>query len=182
MRRSLRVYEETPLALDELSFLLWCSQGIKPESTDTHTLRTVPSAGARHAFETVLLVNRVEGLSPGLYQYESATHGLIQWKSPQDVTEQVTAACFNQHIVSNSAVTFMWIAERVRMAWRYGERGIRYLFLDAGHVCQNLYLAAESIGAGVCAIGAFDDDQLSALLGLNGADRFAVYLAGVGKR
>ncbi|TFH09962.1 MAG: SagB/ThcOx family dehydrogenase [Candidatus Atribacteria bacterium] len=181
-RRSLRVYQETPLALDELSFLLWCSQGVKPESTDSHTLRTVPSAGARHAFETLLLVNRVEGLSPGVYQYDAATHGLIQWKSPEDVTEQVTEACLNQRIVSNSAVTFIWVAERVRMAWRYGERALRYLFLDAGHVCQNLYLAAESVGAGVCAIGAFDDDQLNQLLGLNGVDQFAVYLAGTGKR
>ncbi|MEE8592589.1 MAG: nitroreductase family protein, partial [Candidatus Bipolaricaulota bacterium] len=68
------------------------------------------------------------------------------------------------------------------MAWRYGERGVRYLFLDAGHVCQNLYLAAESIAAGACAIGAFTDDQLNLLLGLDGIDRFVVYLAGVGKR
>jgi len=181
-RRSFRNYAEKSLAYDELSFLLWCSQGVKPESTDKHTLRTVPSAGARHAFETLLLVNRVDGLEPGLYQYDAAEHGLIQWKSPADISEQLTAACLNQPIVRNSAVTFIWTAERYRMTWRYGERGLRYLFLDAGHVCQNLYLAAESISAGVCAIGAFTDDEINRTLGLDGTDRFVVYLAGVGKR
>ena len=181
-RRSFRNYTEEPLALEELSFLLWCSQGVKPESTDKRTLRTVPSAGARHAFETLLLVNRVDGLNPGLYQYDAAAHELIQWESPSDISEQLTAACLDQPIVCNSAVTFIWVAERYRMAWRYGERGLRYLFLDAGHVCQNLYLAAESIAAGACAIGAFTDDQLNQLLGLDGVDRFVVYLAGVGKR
>jgi len=181
-RRSFRNYAEAPLSMDELSFLLWCSQGVKPGSTGKHTLRTVPSAGARHAFETLLLVNRVEGLDPGLYQYDAAEHGLIQWESAADITDQLMAACLNQPTVGNSAVTFIWMAERVRMAWRYGERGLRYLFLDAGHVCQNLHLAAESIAAGVCAIGAFDDDQLNQVLGFDGVDRFAVYLAGVGKR
>ena len=181
-RRSLRTYAEKPLALEELSFLLWCSQGVKPESTDKYTLRTVPSAGARHAFETLLLVNRVDGLDPGLYQYDAAAHGLIQWESPVDVTGQLTAACLKQPTVGNSAVTFIWMAEWVRMAWRYGERGLRYLFLDAGHVCQNLHLAAESISAGACAIGAFSDDEINQLLGLDGTDRFVVYLAGVGKR
>jgi len=181
-RRSLRTYAETPLALEELSLLLWCSQGVKPESTDKFTLRTVPSAGARHAFETLLLVNRVDGLDPGLYQFDAAAHGLIQWELQADIAERLTEACLNQPIVGNSAVTFIWIAERARMAWRYGERGLRYLFLDAGHVCQNLYLAAESILAGVCAIGAFTDDELNQLLGLDGVDRFVVYLAGVGKR
>ena len=181
-RRSFRNYAKASLALEELSFLLWCSQGVKPESTGNNTLRTVPSAGARHAFETLLLINRVDGLEPGLYQYDAAAHGLIQWESPADIAGQLAAACLNQPIVGNSAVTFIWVAERYRMAWRYGERGIRYLFLDAGHVCQNLYLAAESIAAGACAIGAFTDDQVNRLLGLDGIDRFVVYLAGVGKR
>ena len=181
-RRSLRVYADTPFALDELSFLLWCSQGVKPESTSSHTLRTVPSAGARHAFETLVLVNRVQGLNPGLYQFDALAHGLIQWESTADVADQVTEACLGQSMVSTSAVTFIWIAQRERMAWRYGERAVRYLFLDAGHVCQNLHLAAESLGAGVCAIGAFDDDQLNELLDLDGVNRFVVYVAVAGKR
>jgi SagB-type dehydrogenase family enzyme len=181
-RRSLRTYSEKPISVDELSYLLWCTQGVKPESTSKFTLRTVPSAGARHAFETVLLVNRVDGLAPALYQYDAATHELIAWESPADITDQVMAACLGQRIIGNSAVTFIWVADRVRMAWRYGERGLRYLYLDAGHVCQNLHLAAESLFAGVCAVGAYNDDDLNALLGLDGSSRFVTYLAGVGKR
>ncbi|MCK5247082.1 SagB/ThcOx family dehydrogenase, partial [Candidatus Bipolaricaulota bacterium] len=126
-RRSLRTYSKVPLRLEELSFLLWCTQGVKPESTSKFTLRTVPSAGARHAFETILLINRVDGLESGLYQYAAASHELIKWESPADITEQVMTACLDQRIIGNSAVTFIWAAERVRMAWRYGERGLRYL-------------------------------------------------------
>jgi len=181
-RRSLRTYSEKPLSLDELSYLLWCTQGVKPESTSKFTLRTVPSAGARHAFETILLINRVDGLESGLYQYAAASHELIKWESAADITDQVMAACLDQRIIGNSAVTFIWVAERVRMAWRYGERGLRYLYLDAGHVCQNLHLAAETISAGVCAIGAYNDDALNDLLKLDGSSQFVVYLAGVGKR
>lgn len=181
-RRSLRTYADTPLSQDELSYLLWSTQGVKPESTDKYTLRTVPSAGARHALETVLLINRVDDLSPGLYQYDAANHGLVQWDGTADAAEQIMAACLNQPMIETSAVTFIWVADRYRMAWRYGERGIRYLHLDAGHVCQNLHLASESIASGACAIGAFADDQLNQVLDLDGVNRFVVYLASVGKR
>ncbi|MFH1570318.1 MAG: SagB/ThcOx family dehydrogenase, partial [Gemmatimonadota bacterium] len=81
-----------------------------------------------------------------------------------------------------SAVTFFWVAVPRRTTWRYVERGYRYLHLDAGHVCQNLYLAAESIGAGTCAIAAFDDDALIDILGLDPQEAFVIYLATVGKR
>jgi SagB-type dehydrogenase family enzyme len=181
-RRSLRTYAKAPLTIEELSFLLWCTQGVKPESTDKYTLRTVPSAGARHALETVLSIQRVRDLPSGLYQYDAAAHGLIAWSSPEDTADRLTAACMNQPMVRQSAATFIWVAERERMAWRYGERGVRYLFLDAGHVCQNLHLAAESIEAGACAIGAFSDDDINGLLGLDGTRQFVVYLAAVGKR
>ncbi len=181
-RRSLRTYADVAMDLEELSFLLWCTQGVKPESTTKFTLRTVPSAGARHAFETVLLVNRVEGLTPGIYQYDAACHQLIAWDSALDITQQVMAACLDQRMVETCSAVFMWVAQRERMAWRYGERGIRYLFLDAGHVCQNLYLAAESMNAGVCAIGAYNDDEVNRILQLDGTSRFVAYLAAIGKR
>ncbi|OPZ14474.1 MAG: Nitroreductase family protein [candidate division BRC1 bacterium ADurb.BinA364] len=96
--------------------------------------------------------------------------------------ERLTRACLNQKIVRTSAATFVWTADAYRMTYRYGQRGYRYLHLDAGHVCQNLYLAAETIDCGVCAIAAFDDQETNALLGLDGAERFAVYLATVGKK
>jgi SagB-type dehydrogenase family enzyme len=181
-RRSLRSYADTPLSIDELSFLLWSTQGVKPESTRAYTLRTVPSAGARHALETVLLANRVSGLDPGMYQYDAENHGLIGWATEEGTVERWMSSCLNQPMVRTSAVTFAWVADCTRMTWRYGERGLRYLFLDAGHVCQNLHLAAESISAGACAIGAFNDDEINCLLRLDGIDLFVVYAACVGKR
>jgi len=181
-RRSLREYADPPLAPGELAYLLWATQGVSRILPDRATFRTVPSAGARHPFETVLLANRVSDLAPGVYQYLALHHRLMRLDLPADAAERMAEACLGQTMVRQSAATFAWVADRRRMTWRYGERGIRYLFLDAGHVCQNLCLAAESIGAGACAIGAFDDEKLCRLLGLDGAERFVVYLASIGKR
>ncbi len=181
-RRSLREYSEAPLSLAELAYLLWSTQGVSRVIPDRATFRTVPSAGARHALETVVLANRVDGLEPGTHQYLALEHRLMSLELSLELTGRMADACLGQKMVQDSAATFVWIADRHRMTWRYGERGVRYLFLDAGHVCQNLYLAAESIGAGACAIGAFDDKRVNELLGLDGVERFVVYIASVGKR
>ena len=180
-RRSLRSYGETPLTLGELSYLLWCCQGVQKQG-EKHTYRAVPSAGARHAFETHVLVNRVEGLETGLYRYMALSGTLAPVNLNEGIAESLTSACLGQGMVAGSAVTVYWAAEAERMVYRYGERGYRYLHLDAGHSCQNLYLAAESIGCGACGIAAFDDDQLNAVLGLDGVKQFAVYACTVGKR
>ncbi len=181
-RRSVRRYTHTPLSLEELSFLLWCTQGVKEVSGCQVTLRTVPSAGARHAFETYLLVNRVAELPNGLYRFLALEHKLLQLDLDPALSDRITAACWNQQFVKLSAVTFIWSAVAYRMTWRYGERGYRYLYLDAGHVCQNLYLAAAAVDCGVCAIAAFNDEAMNALLGLDGEEQFVIYLATVGKR
>ena len=181
-RASLRAYAPVPLAMAELSFLLWCTQGVKKLVPGQATYRTVPSAGARHAFETLLLVNRVSDLTPGLYRYLAPDHHLIGLEAQPDLAAALAASCQRQDFIAASAVTFIWVAVPYRMTWRYGERGYRYLFLDAGHVCQNLYLAAEAVGAGACAVAAFDDQALNNLLGLDGTDKFVIYLASVGKR
>lgn len=180
-RRSIRSYVHEPVTLGELSFLLWCTQGVKQVHGTQATFRTVPSAGARHAFETFLLVNDVEGLVPGLYRYLALTHRLQQIDSDPAISHQVTAACFDQQFILRSGAVFLWTAVPYRMIWRYGERGYRDLHLDAGHVCQNLYLAAEAVGCGVCAIAAFDDDAMNGLLGIDGKDQFLIYLSTVGK-
>ena len=181
-RRSLRKYTETPLSLTELSYLLWLTQGVKEVSKRPATLRTVPSAGARHAFETYLLVNNMEGLEPGLYRFAAGQHALLKLDAPEDIREQITHATYEQSQVRNSAVTFIWVAVTERMTWRYVERSIRYLHLDAGHVCQNLYLAAEAIGAGVCAIAAYNDEEINQVLQLDGENMFVIYMGSVGKR
>jgi SagB-type dehydrogenase family enzyme len=180
-RRSRRHYSEAPVSLDELSFLLWCTQGVKECTDRPATLRPVPSAGSRHAFETLLLANRVDGLSPGLYRFLAIEHRLARLDSPPDFAERLTTACRQQNMVRTSAVTFIWVAVLARMRWRYGLRGYRYLHMDAGHICQNLYLAGKSIGCDVCAIGGFDDDAVNRELGLDGEELFAIYLATLGK-
>jgi len=180
-RRSVRQYSETPLTFDEVTLLLWLTQGVRERLGERATLRTVPSAGARHPFETVILANRVDGVEPGLHQYDALEHRLVDLGAPADVAEQMMTACLGQEMILSSAATFVWVADPIRTTWRYGERGHRYIHLDAGHVCQNLYLAAGSIGAGVCAIGAFDDDEVNRVIGVDGETRFAVYVATVGK-
>jgi SagB-type dehydrogenase family enzyme len=181
-RRSIRTYAREPLTPQELSFLLWCTQGVKQTTSTYWTMRTVPSAGSRHAFETYLLVNDVEGLKPGLYRFLALTHRIQQVDLDPVVSHRITSACFNQQFILHSGVVFLWTAVPYRMTWRYGERGYRDLHLDAGHVCQNLYLAAEAVGCGVCAIAAFDDDLMNGILGINGSDQFLIYLATVGKK
>ncbi len=181
-RSSLRKFAETPYSLEELSYLLWCTQGVKQVHGDLAILKTVPSAGARHAFETYMLVNRVEGLVPGVYKYASLTHSLVLFETDKDFVEKIVQACHGQAFVGKSAVTFFWIAYPYRMTWRYEERGYRYLFIDVGHVCQNLYLATEAIGAGACAVAAFDDNSLDNLFKLETDKAFVIYLAATGKR
>jgi len=181
-RRTIRAYAKTPLTLQETAYLLWVSQGVKHVSSRPSTARTVPSAGARHAFETYLLVNRVTGLEPGLYRYAAIEHGLISLSHNAEIAEKLAHACLDQSQLTNCAAAFIWVAVVERMFWRYAERGYRYLHLDAGHVCQNLALGAEQIGGGICPIAAFDDELLNQTLGLDGEEQFVIYLATVGKK
>jgi SagB-type dehydrogenase family enzyme len=181
-RRSLRSYSTAPLSLEELSYLLWCTQGVQQVTGGSLTMRTVPSAGARHALETLLCVNNVAGLRPSLYRFLALDHALVEENLEPGFAERLVEACLGQEFVKSCAVTFIWVADVYRMTYRYSERGYRYLHLDAGHVCQNLYLAAEAIGCGACAIAAFEDDEVNRVLGLDGENRFAIYLGTVGKK
>lgn len=182
-RQSVRKYSDEPLSLAELSWLLWATQGVKEIYGDNYaTLRTVPSAGARHAIDTFLLVNNVNGLLSGIYQYVALEHKLVEYLMTDGIADEIVEAAYDQKMVKNDAVTFIWVADIVRMTWRYSERGYRYIHLDAGHVCQNLYLAAENINAGVCAIAAFHDDIFNKVLRIDGENQFIIYLASVGKK
>ncbi|MDR3583976.1 MAG: SagB/ThcOx family dehydrogenase [Desulfosporosinus sp.] len=181
-RKSIRSYSTVPLTIEQLSYLLWCTQGVKEIFQGTTTLRNVPSAGARHAFETYLLINNVDGIPPGLYRFLVLQHSLIRVRLDEDIADKITKACLNQNFIKSSAVTFIWVAVPYRMNWRYGERGYRYLYLDVGHVCQNLYISAESINCGTCAIAAYSDDELNQILGLDGKEQFVIYLATVGMK
>ena len=181
-RSSVRKYSRTPLTPAELSFLLWCIQGVKEVIPGSATFRTVPSAGARHALETYLMVNNVDTLKRGLYWYSALRHGLILIDEGGKLADRLVAACLGQRFVAQSGATFIWTATTYRMTWRYSERGYRYFFLDVGHVCQNLYLAAEAIDCGVCAIAAFSDEGVNEFLQIDGEEQFSLYLATVGKK
>jgi SagB-type dehydrogenase family enzyme len=149
--------------------------GEKPVSL----LRTVPSGGARHPFETYILVNRVDEVQPGLYRYLALQHKLLFLQSSAELTERIDDAL--SRWVQNSAAVFMWTAIPYRMEWMYGIVSHKMIAQESGHVCQNLYLASEAIGAGTCAIGAYDQAGVDALLGVAGQDEFTVYVAPVGK-
>ncbi|MEZ5335673.1 MAG: SagB/ThcOx family dehydrogenase [Methanolobus sp.] len=181
-RTSVRSYSQEALSLEELSYLLWCTQGVKEVVRDLATFRTVPSAGARHALETYILVNNVTGLEKGLYRFLPIEHQLTEINMNKNIADEVKRGCLDQSFVKTSSATFIWTAVPYRMAWRYGQRAYRYLHLDAGHVCQNLYLSAESIGCGVCAIAAFLDEEINPVIGVDGENEFVIYVATVGKK
>ena len=181
LRASVRSYNEHPLTMKELSFLLWTTQGVKMPAPKGGSMRTVPSAGARHAFETYLFVQRVEGLAPGFYRYLAYEHMLLPLHLTEETAEKFCAAFRAKNAVRGSAVTFVWAANIARLTYIFGKRAYRYAFLDAGHAGQNLYLAAWTQGIGCCAMGAFDDASVNDALGLDGTEEFAVYGATVGK-
>jgi SagB-type dehydrogenase family enzyme len=180
-RQSRRRFRPAPLTLEELAFLLWSVQGVRGELHEAAVLRTVPSAGCRHPFETYLAALNVAGLAPALYRYLPLDHALILEREISDLATRVAAAALGQRFAGEAAVTFFWTALPARTEWRYAEASFKVIALDAGHLCQNLYLACEAIGAGTCAIAAYNQDLTDDLLGVDGAEEFAVYLAPVGK-
>ncbi|MBB5336323.1 SagB/ThcOx family dehydrogenase [Pectinatus brassicae] len=177
LRSTLRQYSDIPLSLKELSYLLWCSQGVKA-ANENMTLRTVPSAGACHSLETYIIMNNVEGLEAGMYRFLAIEHALI----PLEINKDDIIGCFSTfRVVENSAVSFLWSTVIERLSYKFGSRAYRYAFLDAGHVCENLYLAAQTIEAGVCPLGAFADKKINSLMNFVEEKQFMIYGAAVGK-
>lgn len=181
-RQSHRRFTDAALSLEELAFLTWATQGVHKVWRDGVAVRrTVPSAGARHPFETYLAVNRVGDLAPGLYRYLSLEHKLCRLETDAACAQKVALACNHQTFIGTAAVVFIWVAIPYRTEWRYSIISPKLIALDAGHVGQNLYLACEAIDAGTCAIAAYNQTALDELLGVDGEEAFAVYVAPVGK-
>lgn len=180
-RESHRRFTSGALSLDELAFLLWATQGVRQELHEAAVLRTVPSAGCRHPFETYLAVMRVAGLESGIYRYLPLDHSLVHEKTVENLPERLTAATHGQSFAGQAAVTFIWTAIPERTEWRYAEASYKVIALDAGHVCQNLYLACEAIAAGTCAMAAYNQTLVDDLLGVDGDEEICMYLAPVGK-
>jgi SagB-type dehydrogenase family enzyme len=181
-RRSRRRFGEAAIRLEDLAFLLWATAGVQRVVGDVCTMRTVPSAGARHPYETYLAVRAVEGLEAGIWRYLPLSHQAERVRAEADVPARLARACGNQAFLAEAAVTFVWAAFPYRAEWAYGAAAAKAMLIDAGHIAQNLYLAAEALNLGACAIAAYDQGQLDALLGLDGQDEFAVYLAPVGAK
>jgi len=192
-RKSHRFFEPEPLNLEELSFLLWATQGMRAKSIEdglTYVWRNVPSGGNRHPMETYLSIHNVSGIEPGLYRYLPLEHQLVLEKSDPNLPELINQGGLNQdsgtnwehyYFIKEAAVVFIWTAIPYRSEWRYHRAAAKLIALDAGHICQNLYIAAGAIGAGTCAIGAYDQRKMNDLLELDGEDEFVIYMAPVGK-
>lgn len=182
-RKSQRLYKKASVSLEGLSYLLYNTQGIRDyRPGKTATLRTVPSAGARHPFETYLACMNVEGLKRAVYRYLPETHQLLLVREYGDDMEEVVGhTALKQIFVGNCAVTFFWSAVMYRSEWRYPTHAQKVVLIDVGHVCQNLYLACEAIGCGTCGIGAYDQELADKLCEIDGEEEFVVYLAPVGR-
>jgi SagB-type dehydrogenase family enzyme len=176
-RRSRREYTATPLTLAELSTLLYAASAI---TAPAQGLRAAPSAGALYPIETYVVVHNVTGLEPGLYHYAVAEHTLERLQAG-DLRAKIVMAGIGQEMLGQAQVCFVLSAIFQRTRWKYRERAYRYVLLEAGHIGQNLYLAATSLGLGACAVGAFLDDPLNDLLGVEGEEEAALYLIVVGK-
>ena len=180
-RESRRQFTQEPLSLEELTFLLWATQGVREELHEAAVLRTVPSAGCRHPFETYLAVQRVQSLAQGIYRYLPLDIAIVFVREVDNLPAHLTAATHGQRFTGQAAVTFLWTVIPARTEWRYAEASYKVIALDAGHVCQNLYLACEAIGAGTCAIAAYNQTLADELLCVDGKEEFCVYIAPVGR-
>lgn len=180
-RKSHRVYTGDPMSILQLSFLLWATQGVKDVRGKSYaTLRTAPSGGARHGFETYLSIMNVDGLKSGLYHYLPLSHQLEFLGALENTDETVTSSLCGQGWGAKANVVFYWSFVAYRCEWRYGIYAHRPALMDAGHVCQNLYLACTALGIGTCAIAAFDNDTCNRMFELDGEEEFMVYAAPVG--
>ena len=176
-RHSVREYKDSSLSLHEVSQLLWVTQGV----TDAvRYKRSVPSAGATYPLFVYLVVGKVEGLSAGVYKYEPERHALQEMHS-RDIRSALAGAALGQNFIRTAPVSIVIVADCSRTTTRYGERGIRYVHMEVGHVGQNICLECESLGLGTVAVGAFDDRSVSEVMELPPQEK-PLYIMPVGRK
>jgi len=178
-RRSERNFTDYVMPRDELFLMLFAVQGVTAEYGE-YLFRTAPSAGALYPIETYLMVNSVEALTKGLYHL-NVFDPCLELIDDTDRSRDLARAALGQSFVASASVTFIWTAIPGRSKWKYRERSYRYIYLDAGHIAQNLYLAACALDLGCCTIGAFFDEEVNAIIGVDGVKETAVYIGAVGK-
>lgn len=160
-RRSIRTYSDTPLTLADVSQLLWAAQGI----SHGERFRTAPSAGALYPLEVYLVAGNVDGLSEGVYKYRPHQHELLKVMDG-DKRRELAAAALGQRYVRDGAAVIVIAAVYERTTQKYGQRGIRYVYIEVGHAAQNIYLQAVALNAGTVFVGAFHDDEVKRVLSL----------------
>lgn len=178
-RRSRRDFTAEHLTIAELSQLVFAAQGVTEKTFGT-ALRTAPSAGALYPYEIYLMPAKVEGLAKGIYRYSHLGHSLSGLREG-DFRLDLTRACLGQAAIYEAAVNFILVAVVQRILTKYGQRGHRYIYMEAGHISQNLYLQAASLGLGTVVIGAFHDDDIHRLLGIDGKREVVIAVQPVGK-
>jgi SagB-type dehydrogenase family enzyme len=179
-RRSVREFSKQSISFAEISQLIWATQGItlKAQGFD---FRASPSAGALYPIETYLVASRVEEIPPGLYHYNVREAQLILLREGHFGPE-LSQAGLGQEMLEEAACVFLWTAIVGRSKWKYRERAYRYIYMDVGHIGHALYLAATALDLGCCTVGAFFDDEVDHLVGVDGKQEISVYLGAVGRR
>lgn len=178
-RRSVRRFRDAPLSETVLSQLLWAAQGITLERRNVG-FRTAPSAGALYPVETYLAIHNVTDVEPGIYHYAVEAHALEQLKQG-DFRQQTAQAALDQAMAAQANVVFIWTAVFPRSKWKYKQRAYRYVYLDAGHIAQNLALGAVALDLGSCQIAALYDEEANALLDVDGVQESTIYMTVVGR-
>jgi SagB-type dehydrogenase family enzyme len=177
-RRSTRTFAPQPLALPELSRVLQLAAGISADRWG-NARRTAPSSGALYPVEVYPVVHNVEGLERGVYHYAYRQHGL-ELIRPGDLRQRVVDQGLMQEFLGQCGAVVFLTQILGRMRPKYQDRSYRYGLVEVGHVGQNLYLAATSMGLGACGVGAFMDDDINAMLGVDGTEEAAIYLVAIG--
>ena len=177
-RQSIRKYKKKEINLEQLSYLLWCSYGVQRTEFDFE-FRTIPSAGALYPLEIYFFANNIHELEKGFYHYNIKNH-FLEVIRKGDFLREIIFGCLHQNFIANSSLIIFITAIFERMFWKYKERGLRYIFIEAGHLMQNFLLAAHSIELGTCQIGAFFDDELNELLNLDGNNDSVIYVSSLG--
>ena len=177
-RRSVRSFADVPLATDQLSYLLWASTGIQRRQQG-YEFRTAPSAGALYPIETYVVVNNVTSLAHGIYHYSIRDHRLEELETGE-FGPAVARSALDQDMCAEAPAVFVWTAIPQRMKWKYRQRAYRYIYMDAGHIAENLALAAVALGLGTCQIGAIYDEEANEIVGTDGTNETVVYMSVVG--
>lgn len=179
-RRSIRKYSSEIMKLEDISFLLWASQGVTAKA-GKHFFRSVPSAGALYPYETYIVLKGIEDVQDGIYHFNVDSFSLEQLEVG-DYSKQLSNASLNQKFMIEAPVTFLWTGVLSRCMGKYGERALRYILIELGHVCQNILLGAEALGCGGCPVAAFFDDEINELLNVDGKDELVLYAASAGRK